>query len=218
MKSGPPRNSDSLPDRLRTAWQRALSVATERWWRIDTTGRVEATTPEGVHYTPLPYVIIFRILDHLELGPRDVFVDIGSGKGRVLCCAARRRLSRVVGIEPNEDLVRVARGNMSRLRGVRTPVDLVVAMADAYDFADATVVYLYNPFGYSATAQVMETLARSHAANPRRLRVVYANPVHDQAMLEQHRWLKKTVEWPAADFPGFGYPVSFWESLPTPVA
>ena len=33
-----------------------------------------------------------------NLAPGDVFVDVGCGKGRVVCCAARRPLRRVVGI------------------------------------------------------------------------------------------------------------------------
>jgi hypothetical protein len=83
--------------------------------------------------------------------------------------------------------------------------------AEDCNYDDATVVYLYNPFNARLTELVMDKLFQSYCRCPRRLRVVYANPVHEHAF-RRHDWLEKYEEWPATDFPVFGYAVSFWEA------
>lgn len=198
-----------FPTGFEIAYQKLLSGLFERWLGIRTTGKAEATTSEGIHYTPLPYVMIRRMLRSLALDKQDVFVDIGCGKGRVLCCAARFSLKRVVGVELNGELVRIAKDNLLKLRGVRTPAEVVHVSAEDYAYSDATVIYLYNPFNRRITQHVMELIHSSWREIPRRVRVVYANPVHEEVMSEKG-WLRKSDEWPASAFPGFGYPVSFW--------
>jgi hypothetical protein len=191
--------------------QMAVSALVERWLRIQTTGRVNSIGAESVHYTPLPYMLIFRMLQVLALGPEDVFVDIGCGKGRVLCCASRHSLKGVVGIELNEVLLRIAERNLKRLRGRVTPVNLLHVSAEQYAYDEATVIYLYNPFNRAITEKVIDQIYASHQRSPRRLRVVYANPVHEQ-VFTKHGWLRKFAEWSASDYQRFGYPVSFWET------
>jgi cyclopropane fatty-acyl-phospholipid synthase-like methyltransferase len=58
-----------------------------------------------------------RALDRLQLDPRDfVFVDLGSGKGRVILRAATRPFRRVEGVEFSEPLHRVALRNIDNAR------------------------------------------------------------------------------------------------------
>src|SRR4051812_7407460 len=95
--------------------QRVYSFWWEHFLRIDTTGQVAPTVKWGVHYTPLPYQVIRRVLERMRPNSNDIFVDIGCGKGRVVCCAARRALTKVIGIEVNETLVEQARENVRNL-------------------------------------------------------------------------------------------------------
>jgi precorrin-6B methylase 2 len=197
---------------LQGAWQKLSSAVAECWLRIRTTGQVDPLTREGVHYTPLPYVMVFRMLRFLALQSDDVFVDIGCGKGRVLCCACRLPIKRVVGIEQNEELLQISRANLKSVRGACAPVELVHCSAEQYAYNDATVIYLYNPFNERITELVIDALHASYQRARRRMRIVYANPVHEQVM-GKHGWLSKRAEWPETDFPGFGYSVSFWETI-----
>jgi len=141
-----------------------------------------------------------------------VFVDIGCGKGRVVCCVCRFPIKKVVALELNHDLLDQALSNVERMRGRKALIEPVQKTAEDYEYPDATVVYLYNPFNARITDLVMDRLFRSYSQSPRLVRVVYANPVHETAF-ERHGWLKKYDEWPASEFPVFGYPVSFWRSL-----
>lgn len=190
---------------------KAYSAVAEAVLGIDTRGAVQPPNAEGVHYTPLPYPMVFRMLRMLRLDGNDVFVDVGCGKGRVVCCAARWRLRRVVALELNPRLLQETNENAGRLRGRKTRVEPVGLTAEAYGFEDATVVYLYNPFNARITAAVVNRLRDSYMAQPRPLRIVYANPVHDD-ILEAQGWLEKYLEWPADEYAVFGYRVSFWRS------
>jgi SAM-dependent methyltransferase len=197
--------------RLTIPWHKAVSWWFERSLGIETRGMVEPPTAEGVHYTPLPYPMIFRMFEQLALDRDDVFVDIGCGKGRVVCCTCRLPIRKVVGIEMNGTLLDKTRDNLNRLRGKQAPVVLVERSAEDYDYADATIAYLYNPFNERITQLVVDRLFESYTSRTRRMQVVYANPVHEHT-LRKHDWLEKHTEWPASAFPVFAYAVSFWRT------
>src|SRR4051812_36674945 len=96
----------SMARRLRILWHQAYSLWYETYLGIDTRGLVRPPTDEGVHYTPLPYPMIARMIDSLALQPDDVFVDIGCGKGRVVCCVCLHEIRKVVALELNGDLLK----------------------------------------------------------------------------------------------------------------
>lgn len=198
--------------RLSTFCQRLDSLFWESYLGIETTGFLASTVPGGVHYTPLPYQVIRRILDRLELSPNDVFVDIGCGKGRVVSCACRRALRKVVGVEVNEVLLQQAIANVARVRNGKSPFEGQAVLAETYDYSDATAIYLYNPFDRPIMEQVFARIGESYRRQPRRLRVAYANCLHEDC-LRQTGWLVKREEWSASRFPGFGCPISFWSSV-----
>jgi len=141
------------------------------------------------------YSTIRKILEHLQLTPADVFVDIGSGKGRVLCCAARYPVVRAVGVDLSEPFCEAARENARRLRGRRAPIVVENAMAEDFDYSDATALFLFDPFGPTTLHSLLEGIGR----RPHRdLRIAYANPTYE-AVFEVHKWLEVTERWNAAD-------------------
>lgn len=157
----------------------------------------------------LSYRSVHAVLQFLELGPDDVFVDVGCGKGRVVCCAARRPLRRVVGIENNPEAARAARTNAARLRGRRAPVTILEADARTVDYGEATALYLFNPFGAEVLRAVLARLAASLAAEPRALRIAYSYPRHDQEFAYSGCFTKY-AEWPARPDLGVPHPTQFW--------
>lgn len=203
----------SFNQHLSIYWHKAQSAAYEKFLGIRTRGAVPPMTAEGIHYTPLPYPMIQSMLRQLNLAADDVFVDIGAGKGRVACCVSRCRIARVVALELNPELLAQAITNAKAVRGRKAPVEPVLKSADDYAYPDATVVYLYNPFNARILAAVMDRIAASNLRHRRPIRMVYANPVHDD-VLAQHAWLEKYDEWSASRFPVFGYRVSFWRTVP----
>jgi SAM-dependent methyltransferase len=116
-----------------------------------------------------------------------VFLDLGSGQGRVVFQAARfYPFRRVVGVELVADLHARAAANIAGNRGRLRCRDVQLVCSDVLDFRipdDVTVVHLYNPFTGNTFATVIDRLLASVDRRPRRLRIVYANPVeHEQLM------------------------------------
>src|SRR5579863_927933 len=97
-----------------------------------------------VHYTPLPYAAIKRLLARVSPDPqKDVFIDWGSGMGRVLVMASTYPYRRVLGVECAEFLCSAARENIARARVVRKCSCIEIENADARDFRvpdDASVM------------------------------------------------------------------------------
>ena len=152
--------------------RRAENLAHERLIGIDT-GGVETTRfrPDAVFYATVDYGPTRRILRELLLEPDDTFVEVGAGKGRVLCLAARNEMAKVVGIEADPRLAQIARDNVQRARGKRTPTVVHTGMAEDYDYRHASVLYYFNPFEANVLDTVLDKI-RADRAGPVRLAFV----------------------------------------------
>jgi precorrin-6B methylase 2 len=178
-------------------WERNLGISTRG------TGPIEHSDSEP--YATMSYRTIWPILDHLAPGPSDVLVDIGSGKGRVLCCAARYPVARVIGVDFSAPLCETARGNAGRMRDRRAPIVVHTGAAEDFDYSEATVLFLFNPFGAATLASVLEKVREDVGGS---LRIAYAQTTHDD-LFQQQPWLEQTDHWEAPD----GAPdVSFYRS------
>lgn len=157
-------------------------------------------------YRPAGLTSLPRILRRREVGPNDVFLDLGSGMGRVVLQAALRyRFRRIVGVELSTRLHDIARCNVDRVRARLGP-EIVLVNADVLDYDvpdDVTVVFLYNPFGGHIFRTVVQRLLASVDRSPRSLRIIYGNPVEEAVLLatgrvekvRELRGWRPTKEW-----------------------
>lgn len=110
------------------------------------------------------------------------FVDIGSGKGRVLFLAAEYPYRAVRGVEFSDALHAAAVENIAQYRyGGQRCRDIASLHDDAaaYEFpAGNLVVMLFNPFGPVVMGKMVENLARSLEASPRHVVIVLVSPWH----------------------------------------
>ena len=149
-----------------------------------------------------------KILRVVEPGPDDVVFDLGAGAGRMVCVAARLDVRKCIGIEFSENYCDIARQNARRLRGRKAPIDIICEDASRSDLSSGTIFYMFNPFGRETLVAVVENLHRSLRAYPRRVRLIYVNPVHDD-VLHACKWLVRFHEFDALT----GWRVSFWRNL-----
>jgi SAM-dependent methyltransferase len=128
----------------------------------------------GERYQPVSIDAFDDAVAHLQISPSQYsFVDLGSGKGRVLILAFKKGFRRVVGVEFSAEVCAVARKNLSTT-GVTAEV--VHQSAKEYVFPDEpTVVFLYNPFGPTILVPILKHL-------PRKTWIIYVNPVHTSAI------------------------------------
>ena len=167
-------------------WETALGISTRGVQPID--------HPDAYHYATMSYGTIRRVLSFLEPGPSDVLVDIGCGKGRVLCTAARGPWREVVGVELTADFVELARRNAAKTRGRRSPISVHLGDAVDFDYRDGTMFCLFNPFGAKTLDAVLTKIEQD--TRPRPVRIVYANPLHDDTFAA-HPWFEQYEHWEA---------------------
>lgn len=110
------------------------------------------------------------------------FLDLGSGKGRMLFVAAEQPFRRVIGVEFSPVLHAQATQNIAQFRsGSRRckAIESVHADATEYDFPDGNLVlYLFNPFGAETMSRVLANLDRSFRQSPRHIVVLMLWPIH----------------------------------------
>jgi len=182
---------------------------------VTTRGIVDMlSSPDAYYYSTMPYSAIMPILECLELTRDDVFIDIGCGKGRVICCAARHDVREVVGVDKSKEMCVIAAANAARLRHRLSPVTVVNCTAQEFDYSEGTAFFLFNPFDEAITRVVLAQIERTLSVKPRALRFAYANPSHE-SVFGENRWLEKYDFWDVHDRNRSIYvPVSFWRSKP----
>jgi predicted RNA methylase len=166
---------------------------------------------EHLYYVTIPYRGILRILDALSLSSSDVVVDLGCGKGRVVCCASLSAVARVIGVEDAKELCEIAQNNVRGMRGKRAPATVIHGKAEDFDYSQGTVFYMFHPFGASTLRSVLTAIHNNIQHGRRFIRIVYVNPRHD-SVLEAASWLERYEHWPAAETRSrsVGHAVSFW--------
>lgn len=103
------------------------------------------------------------------------FIDIGAGMGRAMLLASQMPFRRVLGVELNPTLARIARRNLGIWRKTgRAVAPMQMIQGDAAEFAfppGPCVAFLFNPFG----ATVMRRLLNNMADRSDAIDLLYVN-------------------------------------------
>ena len=198
--------------------RKARNAAWEARLNIRTRGRLKHDLDPDAHScVSCAYTVIRRILDRLEMTKRDILVDIGCGKGRVVCCAARHRIRKAVGVEIHPALCSIARKNAGRLRGAKAPIEFIEAPAQAQevDYSEGTLFFIFHSFGPKTMARVLERIRDTLNDNPRDIKLVYVNDRTELPVLQESGWLELVDRWLPDQWSQLENPVSFWRSIKT---
>lgn len=175
---------------------RGLSLALERGRRLSTSERVALSElglhhPERVDYQPSGWLSLRAALRPSEVGPRDVFADIGCGKGRIVYQAARRYpFRRVIGVELSPTLAEVARANVAANRDRLRCREVEIVASDALEWElpdDLSFAYMFRPFTGATFDAMIQRLTESYDRAPRRLRILYVNPEEHERLVASGR-------------------------------
>jgi hypothetical protein len=162
-------------------WRRASVVLKEKQLGIKTSGWIGWETfgknPDCHDYEPLDYPLIENSLRSLSLNPeKDVLLDYGSGKGRIVCVGTLFPFKKVIGVELSKYLCEVAEENVRKLRPKKRCSNVEIVNADATTFevpTDVSVIYFFNPFSGNVLRQVVDQINKSIDANPRKVTVFF---------------------------------------------
>ncbi len=152
---------------------------TVRWVDINHLRFESEHKKDGSAYIPSSISPLRFLLRNL---PKDgVFIDLGSGKGRVLLVAAQSGFQRITGVEFSPELCQIARENIKVfLKKTRISARMEVIESDAAIVPidrECNVIFMYNPFDKVVLTRVLENLRSSLLQFPRKIWVIYNNPV-----------------------------------------
>jgi SAM-dependent methyltransferase len=134
--------------------------------------------------TSTDYALLPSVFRPGSIGPDDVLVDVGCGKGRVIqWWLSRGYRNPIVGLEIDPEIAaRTAR----RLRRF-TNVEIRTGDAVEHLPPGGTVFFLFNPFTEPVAAAFGEVLVAT-AQRPDRVRLFYVNPVHIEVFERDPAW------------------------------
>ncbi len=142
--------------------------------------------------SPSVFRTLIRKWQHSRpFGPMEetTFVDIGAGMGRAMLLAAEMPFRRIMGIELNPTLVRVARRNLAIWRKsgrAQVPMRLVCGDGAEFVFPDGpSIAFLFNPFGATVMRRLAKTIATRFAGRRGELDILYVNNEQDGVLETQ---------------------------------
>jgi SAM-dependent methyltransferase len=185
---------------IKVTADRVVDFFKERKLGIRTSGLIPIETLmddwAGNHdYAPTSIRAFQAFMESLDIRREDeeVFIDYGSGLGRVLLLASEYPFKRITGVEVTEVLAEKAAANIKNYKKPRQCEDIQIWVGSASDFEipdDASLIYLNNPFHGQVLTDVFKRLEKSLSEKPRRLRVVYNNPTHFMKIFADYPWLE----------------------------
>jgi len=146
-------------------------------------------------YQPTEPALFYEMLAQLDVNFSDyTFIDIGSGKGRTLLMASDYPFRRILGVELLPELDRTARENIAKYKSDKQKCfQIECCCADARSFpfpAEPVVLYLFNPLPRAGLAQMLDHLEHSIAKRPRKVYLLYHNPLHAD-LFARRNWIRQ---------------------------
>jgi SAM-dependent methyltransferase len=107
------------------------------------------------------------------------FIDLGAGMGRALMLAAELPFRRVVGVELNPTLARIAEKNLTLWRRsgrARAPVKMICGDAVEFPLPEGPcLIFLFNPFGAPVMRRLLAGWRKLLAGRATKLDLLYVN-------------------------------------------
>jgi SAM-dependent methyltransferase len=117
------------------------------------------------------------------------FIDVGAGMGRAVLLAAELPFRRVVGVELNPTLTRIAKKNLTIWRASgRARAPMRVVCGDAVEFplpAGPCLAFLFNPFGATVMRRLLKSWSNALAERAEELDLIYVNHEQEQILERQ---------------------------------
>lgn len=183
------RAGRASPARVRAALADIPPASRDAWfdavWDLEGTIDDEPGLPRGcVPYLPCAVATLVEALEVLDVGPDDVFVDVGAGPGRALAFAHLFTGATGVGLEIQPTLNAAA---LVRARALGLETRLRFVEGDAAGLVEeepsATVWFLYCPFDHRRLERFLAGVESLAQDRQRRLLCVDMPPI-ERAWLE----------------------------------
>ena len=171
------------PTTKERSFDRSLGVETAEYVSEQNLDMDPLRRSQAVRYEPTSVPEFHHVLLQLRIQHEQyVFIDFGSGKGRVLMLACEYPFEQIIGIELSRTLHEIAKKNLASFRASAVRRDDCVCLCeDATSFKlppKPAVLYFFNPFNDAVLSEVLANIEESLRQHPRDLIVIYNNPEH----------------------------------------
>ncbi|MCK0108690.1 methyltransferase domain-containing protein [Flavobacteriaceae bacterium S0825] len=166
-------------------------IDTVSWFSIAELAKENKVAEHAVLYQATKVLPLKTLFKKLNLKEDQVFIDIGSGKGRVLLLASELGFKEVRGIEFSSTLCSISEKNIKKYKkkvNTKSNFEIINLDASQYQYKDnETVFFMYNPFDEFILEKVLKNITVSIENNKREVLIIYVNPVH-------RHFLEKTIK------------------------
>ena len=150
-------------------WDRRLQISTSG---RDDTGADEYRYP----YEPTSYRVLERLADSGLIGPEDVVLDYGCGKGRVGFFLSYQTKASAIGIEYDERIYESALQNRKTAFSGAGP-EILWVRAETYEVpAEVNRCYFFNPFSVEILRKVVARILKSYYERSREVFLFFYYP------------------------------------------
>lgn len=153
-------------------------------------------------YQASSYYLVEKAFSFFENEIKDgAFVDFGCGKGRVLIMAAHFGFKKIIGIELSQNLCVEAEANVEQFEALFPNTVFKIFNEDAANYKigkDQSYFFFFNPFDDFITLKVVKNILSSLKESPRKIFVIYINPVHKDIFLSagfNEEWHFRKMEY-----------------------
>jgi SAM-dependent methyltransferase len=117
------------------------------------------------------------------------FIDVGAGMGRAVLLAAELPFRRVVGVELNPTLARIAQRNMALWRASKRALSpMKMICGDAVEFRlphGPCLAFMFNPFAAPVMRRLLAAWRKSLAGQAAQLDILYVNNEQERILEQQ---------------------------------
>ena len=140
-------------------------------------------------YVPTPFSIIKRSIESIPEDLSDfTFIDVGSGKGRVLFTACAYSFRRVIGVEFSQVLHDHCTNNIARLNSRYNKAQYIESILEdalQYDLPNENlVIFMFNPFQEKIMKAFVERIESHIRKTGKKTYIIYYNPRYGHHLQE----------------------------------
>lgn len=137
---------------------------------------------DGVNfrYEPTPYAVLERLAGSGLIGPDNILIDYGCGRGRCSLFLHAKTGCRAIGIDHNPVLVGEAKANQARMKAA---VTFRRMRAQDYRVTEEDSFYFFNPFSEVILQAVLQEIIGSWYDNPRQMYLFFYYPKDEDVAL-----------------------------------
>ncbi len=154
----------------------------------------------AIIYLPAPESVTVHMIKSINIPHRDfTFIDVGSGKGRIVLIASCFPFQAIIGIEISRQLHEIALKNIKQaVNPSKQCFNIHMHCMNALEFTPPetpVVFHFYHPFLPDILRPMLKIIGQSISQNPRPIYIIYLYAVdYAQAVFEDMPFLEKIKE------------------------